>query len=112
MDLSDLRVYNSPIFGRLRIVEMDGNPWYSLSDVCRSLALVSPQGVAERLDDDEKAVVSYRTSEQDVQMTVIDGVGLYNVASRPDKACAESFMHWVLYEVVPDWWRVKYQADA
>jgi prophage antirepressor-like protein len=48
-----IQVYENNQFGSVRVIDMDGQPWWVLTDVCKVLGLTTPTRVAERLDSDE-----------------------------------------------------------
>lgn len=85
-----------------RIVDLDGNPWWFLSDVCEVLGLSNPSVVADRLDDDEKNTLSLTEGIRgNPNRTVINEAGLYSVILRSDKPEAKAFRRWVTHEVLP-----------
>ena len=85
----------------VRVVMVDGNPWWVLKDVCDVLELTSPHKVAERLEDDEKGRNLIPTLGGSQEFTVINESGLYNVILRSDKPEAKKFRKWVTQEVLP-----------
>ncbi len=86
---------------RVRTVEINGEPWFVLKDVCEILELSTPARVAERLDEDEKGMSLIHTLGGAQEMTVINESGLYNVILRSDKPEARPFRKWVTSEVLP-----------
>lgn len=40
---------------QIRILKINNEPWWILTDVCKVLELSNPSRVAERLDDDERS---------------------------------------------------------
>lgn len=49
-----IEVFESPIFGQIRMVMVDDEPMFCLIDVCRALGMSNPTMVAQRLDEDER----------------------------------------------------------
>ncbi len=86
---------------QVRTIELNGEPWFVLRDVCGVLGLDSPHKVAKRLDEDEKGRNSIPTLGGSQEMTVISESGLYNVILRSDKPEAKPFRKWVTTEVLP-----------
>ena len=101
-----------------RTVEIDGEPWFVLADVCRALEYQSKKGYyghhAERLDDDEKRLVTRKqvvaanpplTGEGTLgggpTLIVISESGLFSLILRSDKPEARRFRKWVTSEVLP-----------
>lgn len=85
----------------VRTVQMDGEPWFVLKDVCKVLDLGTTAKVAERLDADEKGMNQIHTPGGMQSVTVINESGLYNVILRSDKPEAKPFRKWVTSEVLP-----------
>ena len=48
-----IEVFESPIFGQIRMVMVDDEPLFCLIDVCRALEIKNATDVAKRLDEDE-----------------------------------------------------------
>lgn len=99
--MNELKLFENPEFGSIRVIEKDGEPWFVLSDVCKVLGLTTPARVAERLEDDEKGVSLIHTLGGEQKMTIINEAGLYSVILRSDKPIAKPFRRWVTHEVVP-----------
>lgn len=85
----------------VRTVEMNGEPWFVLKDVCVVLGLGTVSKVADRLDADEKGMNQIHTPGGMQDVTVINESGLYNVILRSDKPEAKPFRKWVTSEVLP-----------
>lgn len=99
--MNDMQIftYNS---NEVRTVEMNGEPWFVLKDVCEVLGLTTPARVAERLDGDEVSLTHLIDSMgRQQETTVINESGLYNVILRSDKPEAKPFRKWVTSEVLP-----------
>lgn len=85
----------------VRTVELNGEPWFVLKDVCAVLGLGTVSKVADRLDADEKGMNQIHTPGGMQDVTVINESGLYNVILRSDKPEAKPFRKWVTSEVLP-----------
>lgn len=85
----------------VRTVEMNGEPWFVLKDVCVVLGLGTVSKVADRLDADENGMNQIHTPGGMQDVTVINESGLYNVILRSDKPEAKPFRKWVTSEVLP-----------
>lgn len=96
-----LQIFENEDFGKVRVLEIDGAPWWVLRDVCASLDLSSPHKVAERLDDDEKGRSLIPTLGGGQNMVVVNESGLYAVILRSDKPNAKKFRRWITSEVLP-----------
>ena len=90
--------YNS---NEVRTVEMNGEPWFVLKDVCGVLSIGNAADVYARLDEDEKGVAQVDTLGGHQKMSIVNESGLYNVILRSDKPEAKPFRKWITSEVLP-----------
>lgn len=96
------QIFENEEFGRIRVLEIEGQPWWVLRDVCAALGLNSPHKVAERLDEDErKQIPVIDNIGRSQQTTVINESGIYAVILRSDKPKAKAFRRWITSEVLP-----------
>ena len=49
-----MQVFENSDFGKVRVVERDGEPWFVAVDVCRALGLEQVSRALDRLDEDER----------------------------------------------------------
>lgn len=98
--LNDLQVFKYQD-SEVRTIEMDGEPWFVLKDVCKVLRLTDTGRTAERLDSDELTRTTLVSGGQKREMICINESGLYNVILRSDKPEAKPFRKWVTSEVLP-----------
>lgn len=99
--MTEMKVFN---YGEneVRTIQLDGEPWFVLRDVCRVLDLSTPARVAERLDEDEVSLTHITDSMgRKQETTIINESGLYSVILRSDKPEAKPFRRWVTHEVLP-----------
>lgn len=85
----------------VRTIEIDGETWWVLKDICEVLELGSPHKIADRLDDDEKGRTFIPTPGGLQEMAVINESGLYHIILRSNKPNAKPFRKWVTNEVLP-----------
>lgn len=95
----------------VRIIVIDGEPWFVAADVCQALGYQNPRdAVATHLDDDERGVAicdtpssnrfgSHGTAQQ--KLTIISESGMYTLVLRSHKPAARKFAKWVTREVLP-----------
>lgn len=95
--MEELRTWNFEDH-EVRTVEIDGEPWFVLADVCKVLELSNPSMAAKKLDDDERT--KFDLGRQG-ETTIINESGLYTVVLRSDKPQAKPFRKWVTSEVLP-----------
>lgn len=95
------KVFSSERFGNVRVVMVDGEPWFVGKDICESLGLTNSRMSINRLDDDEKGVSSIDTLGGTQQIQVVSESGLYSLISSSRKPEAREFKRWVNHEVLP-----------
>lgn len=101
MNENEIQVWNYES-SEVRTVQVNGEPWFVLSDVCKVLELSTPARVAERLEKDEVSqthTIDRMGREQ--KTTIINESGLYTVILRSDKPQAKPFRKWVTSVVLP-----------
>jgi anti-repressor protein len=94
--------YAFPVTGQqVRVLGIDGEPWWVASDVCDILGLSNMHSSLALLDEDEKGVHSMDTPGGAQQVTVVSEPGLYSLILRSRKPAAKAFKRWVTHEVLP-----------
>lgn len=98
--MNDIQVFDFED-NAVRVVDIDGEPWFVAADVCRVLDLSNPSKACADLDDDEKGLTNSYTPGGTQEMRVINESGLYNLIFRSRKPEAKKFRKWVTAEVLP-----------
>ena len=99
--MSEMQIFEKAEFGKVRVVERDGQPWFVAKDVCECLELTDVSKTISLLDDDEKGTNSIRTPGGEQQMLVVSEPGLYSLILRSRKPEAKAFKRWVTHEILP-----------
>lgn len=86
---------------QVRVVLVDGDPWFVASDVAAVLVIANPRSSLALLDDDEKGVHSVDTLGGAQQTTVVSEAGLYSLVMRSRRPEARAFKRWVTHDVLP-----------
>ncbi len=98
--MNDIKIFNSPKFGNIRVAGDSDNPMFCLSDVCGILGLTT-KGVNQRL---EKGVISnypLETAGGTQQALFVNEDGLYDVILDSRKPEARQFRKWITSEILP-----------
>src|SRR5690606_37993817 len=85
----------------VRLVLVEGEPWWIAADVAQSLEYRMASDMVRSLDDDEKGTHIVRTLRGDQELLIINESGLYSAILRSRKASAKRFKKWVTAEVLP-----------
>lgn len=96
-----LKVFEKAEFGRVRVVECEGEPWFVAKDVCECLELTNTSQTLSYLDDDEKGIICNDTPGGKQEMSIISEPGLYSLILRSRKPEAKEFKRWVTHEILP-----------
>lgn len=88
---------------QVRTVELNGEPWFVLSDVCRILGLPNPSLAKRRLSREDTDTLSSAKGVEGrgSNATIINESGLYDVILDSRKPQAKQFRRWVASEVLP-----------
>jgi anti-repressor protein len=87
----------------IRVVLVDGDPWFVLSDLCRALGISNVGNVAARLHEDDIRQTDVTDTLSRCQLTkIVNESGMYEVVIRSDKKEAARFRRWVTHKVLPD----------
>lgn len=84
---------------QIRIIMLDGAPWWVAKDVCDILNLTNTTEAIRALDDDEKSTL--RISEGGPEVNIVSEAGLYSLIIRSNKKEAKAFKRWITHEVIP-----------
>lgn len=86
----------------VRIIMINGEPWWVLKEICEILNISNSRDTANRLDKDEVGLTDIIDSMgRNQQTTIINESGLYNVILRSDKPEAKAFKKWITSVVLP-----------
>lgn len=86
----------------VRVVMIDGEPWFVLGDLCKVLDIANVGNVAARLDSLSVRQADVQNSRGQMrQTTVVDEPGMYEVVLRSDKPEAVTFRRWITGTVIP-----------
>lgn len=92
-----------PVSGeKVRVVHIDGEPWFVAVDVCRELGIAKPRNAVASLDEGDAhttGVIDGLGREQETH--VINEAGLYQLIFQSRKAEAKRFKRWIFEEVIP-----------
>lgn len=99
-----MQVFENSDFGKVRVVERDGEPWFVAADVCRALGLEQVSRALDRLDEDERGLLKVTHPQSPSKTQEVNGVnesGLYHLVLCSTKPEAKAFKRWVTHEVMP-----------
>lgn len=86
---------------QVRVVVVDGEPWFVLADLCKVLDIANVGNAAARVDEAAIRQTDIRSGGQMRAMTIVSEAGMYEVVIRSDKPDAVTFRRWITAEVLP-----------
>lgn len=96
--MNELQVFNNAIFGNVRIIMQNNEPWFVAKDVCDCLEHTNTTMALQRLDDDERTKLNLGRQGE---TNVINEYGLYSLVLSSRKPEAKEFKRWITHEVLP-----------
>ena len=100
--MDELKIFENPAFGKVRVVEQGGEPWFVGKDVADALGYSNPRdALANHVKEHHKNTVAIRDGIGNPNKTIIDEAGLYSLVMRSKLPQAEEFQEWVTAEVLP-----------
>lgn len=103
--MNALQIFENPEFGRIRTVEVEGEPWLVGKDVAQALGYGEGKSlanaVANHVDEEDKGVTELMTPGGSQKMVIINESGLYSLVLSSKLPTARKFKRWVTSEVLP-----------
>ena len=94
--------FHHEMFGDIRAIEKDGEPWFVGKDVAMALGYSrTADAVAAHVDAEDKGVGKIPTPGGEQDVTIINESGLYSLVLSSKLPQAKVFKHWVTAEVLP-----------
>ena len=100
--MNELKIFNSPEFGQVRTIMIDGEPWFVGKDIALALGYCNTKDALSRhVDADDKGGSRITTPSGEQEMTIINESGLYSLVMGSKLPTAKQFKHWITSEVIP-----------
>lgn len=104
--MENLKVFENTQFGEVRILIIDGEPWFVGADIASKLGYENLfEALQDHVDDEDKQLLT-RTSPQDTTippmgMTIINESGVYSLIFGSELPSAKVFKRWITHDVLP-----------
>ncbi|MCX4026429.1 BRO family protein [Spartinivicinus marinus] len=98
---TELSTFNHALFGKVRVVNKGGEPWFIAKDVADALGYSLPSAMTRYLDEDEKGMSIKHTLGGPQELQAINESGLYSAILRSRRPEAKMFKKWITSEVLP-----------
>lgn len=96
---NNIEVFENPIFGQIRIVMVDNEPWFVAKDISDKLGYAQTSNMMKRIDDEDSK--SSILDGMNMKSLLINESGLYSAIIGSKLPSAKQFKHWVTSEVLP-----------
>ena len=99
----EIQQFENAQFGKIRGMNIDGEPWFAGKDVAIALGYTNPQkAIRDHVDDDDKRGERIVHPSGGTQLTVlVNYSGLYSLILSSKLPQAREFKHWVTAVVLP-----------
>ena len=101
--MNEIKIFDNPEFGKVRTMEINGEPYFVGKDVAEILGYERPaKAILDRVDNEDKDEVPIKDSIGRMQNTaIINESGLYSLILSSKLPKAKEFKRWVTSEVLP-----------
>lgn len=101
---NNIQIFNNKKFGSIRIVDMNGEPWFVGKDVAEKLGYAKPQNaISAHVDKEDKttALIQGTGSNYKSNAVIVNESGLYSLILSSKLPTAKEFKHWVTSDILP-----------
>lgn len=103
--ISDIQTFTNTEFGAVRVVNVNGEPWFVGNDVAKALGYEDGKSlvnaVANHVFEFDKGVTEMMTPGGKQKVVIINESGLYSLIMRSKLSSANRFQRWVTSDVLP-----------
>lgn len=101
--MNELKIFESKEFGKVRTVEVNGEPYFVGKDIAMILGYSKPRNaISSHVDKEDKKDAPIQGDLGGIQsMTIINESGLYSLILSSKLPTAKQFKRWVTSEILP-----------
>ena len=104
--MTDLKIFENPTFGQVRIVEREGEPWFVGKDVATALGYSDTADALKKHVDEEDKELLKPGEMPTLKMSnfgayIINESGRYSLVLSSKLPTAKAFKRWITSEVIP-----------
>ena len=100
--MNEIKIFNNPEFGKVRTMEINGEPYFVGKDVADILGYSNTRdALTKHVDSEDKNTVAICDGKGNPNQTVINESGLYSLILSSKLPKAKEFKRWVTSEVLP-----------
>lgn len=104
--MNELKIFENPEFGKVRVVKQNGEPWFVARDVAKALGYERPADAVNSHCKKANKITQYcdspdRVKTPPINLNIIPESDVYRLVMRSNLPSAERFQDWVCEEVLP-----------
>lgn len=100
--MNQLQIFSNPEFGQVRMIEVDGEPYFVGKDVADILGYQNgSRDINRHVDEEDRQNYQNGTFESPRGVTIINESGLYSLILSSKLPTAKKFKRWVTSEILP-----------
>lgn len=105
--MTELQIFENETFGKVRIMEIDGEPWFVGKDVAEALGYSNAsKAVSTHVDSEDKQFIVANIADSQngnlqSRTAIINESGLYALILSSKLPQAKQFKRWITHEVIP-----------
>lgn len=99
--MNKMKIFENKEFGEIRTTQLNNEPMFCLSDICKALELTNVTEVKKRLSKKGLSTIETLTRGGKQNLIYINESNLYKAIFQSRKESAERFTDWVTLEVLP-----------
>ena len=102
--MDEIQIFKNPLFGGVRVVVINDEPWFVGKDVALALGYAKPENaLSTHVDEEDKTItlIQGTGSNYKSNTTIINESGMYSLVFGSRLKTAKEFKHWVTSDVLP-----------
>ncbi len=102
--MNEIKIFNNPLFGDVRVFIVNNEPWFVGKDVALLLGYAKPENaLSTHVDDEDKTItlIQGTGSNYKSNTTIINESGMYSLVFGSRLKTAKEFKRWVTSDILP-----------
>ena len=100
--MNDLQIFNNEEFGQIRMIELNGEPWFIGKDLTDDLKYQNgSRDIARHVDEEDRQTINVHDGTQYREMIIVNESGMYALIMGSKLDNAKKFKRWITKEVIP-----------
>lgn len=110
--MENLEIFKNEEFGEVRVVTIDGEPWFVGKDIAKILGYSNTRdAILKHVDYEDKNIRKINTSGGAQDLTIINESGFYSLVLSSKQPKAKELKRWIIKEVLSHKDKFKYSIN-